>query len=189
VEELSRDDLAQRTERVLSRGGPRNPDVLLVRTGAGRVVVKDFAPRSRLVRASVGRWITRREIRAYRALAGHPNVPGLVRQIDALAFAVEYRPGRPMSRKLYADLPPSFPADLEKAIAGLHERGVTHLDLSHRSNVLVGEDGCPILLDFGSAILVDPRRPLGRLLLRWLRRFDRRALRKWRTKVARAQGR
>ena len=47
----------------------------------------------------------------------------------------------------------------------MHRRGVAHLDLRHRSNVLVGENGDPILIDFGSAITFHPGGLLGRWLL------------------------
>jgi hypothetical protein len=186
--DLTRENLAERTEEVLNRGSARNPDVLLVRTDGGRVVVKDFAPRSWLVRQTLGRWLTRREMRAYRALAGHPNVPRLCGAIDALAFAVEYRPGRRLTRSTFKILPSGFSEGLREAIEKLHERGVAHLDLSHRSNVLVSDASRePVLVDFGSAVCFEPGGVGSRILLPWLARLDYRALRKWRTKMERLE--
>ena len=95
---ISRGDLARCTTAVLNRGNSRNPDVLLVELGGRQFVVKDFAPRAVWVRTTIGRWITAREVRALRALDGLPSVPRFLGSIDALAFAVEYRPGRRMSR-------------------------------------------------------------------------------------------
>jgi hypothetical protein len=184
--DLTRENLVDRTEEVLSRGSARNPDVLLVRTDRGRVVVKDFAPRSWLVRQTIGRWLTRREVSAYRALDGHPNVPRLIDEIDALAFVLEYRPGRRMSWSVFKALPHGFADALRGAIDGLHERGVAHLDLSHRSNVLIGDESRePILIDFGSAVCFAPGSLAARLLLPWLMRVDHRAFRKWRMKMER----
>ena len=145
------------------------------------MVVKDFAPRGALVRATLGRWITRREARAWRALDGHPAVPRFLGQIDALAFAVEYRPGQYLSRSLSVDA--EFLPRLEAAVEGLHERGVVHLDLKHRDNVLEGEDGRPILIDFGSALVFEPGGLLARLALPLLAAIDRLAIRKWRIKL------
>lgn len=179
----ARDDLDDRLLRILHRGNRRNPDVLLVEAAAGPVVVKDFAPRGPLVRAGLGRWITAREVRALRALRGHENVPRLLGEIDALAFAVEYRPGRRMSRKLAGRVPPDFLDRLEAAVAGMHRRGVAHLDLRHRSNVLVDEGGRPVLIDFGSAVTLRPGSVAARLLLPLLAWIDRRALRKWRARL------
>ncbi|MDJ0786681.1 MAG: serine/threonine-protein kinase, partial [Myxococcota bacterium] len=143
----TRAELDSLPKELLSRGGARNPDVFRVdlpeRLGGAPVVVKDFAPRSPLVRATLARLINGREIRALRALAGHPEVPAYLGSIDALAFAVEYRPGRRMSRKLRGQVPADFVERLEKAIRSMHERGVVHLDLRHRTNVMVDPTGAP----------------------------------------------
>ena len=181
---LTRSSLAGHTREVLSRGGPRNPDVLLVECAGRRLVVKDFAARGPLVRATLGRWITAREVRAWRALAGHPAVPAFVARIDALAFAVEHRPGERLSGRLLGTLPAEFGNRLAAALAEMHRRGVVHLDLRHRSNVLVGEAGEPILIDFGSAFCFRPGSLAARLLLPLLARLDRLALAKWRARLA-----
>jgi predicted Ser/Thr protein kinase len=180
---LTRADLAAARVSLLHRGSRRNPDVLLVEHGGERLVVKDFAPRGAIVRATLGRWIAAREARAYRALAGHAAVPRFRGWIDPLAFAVEYRPGRRLSRRLAPELPADFLPRLEAALHDLHARGVAHLDLRHRSNVMLGEDGGPVLIDFGSAVCLRPGGLAARLLLPLLARVDRGALRKWRAKL------
>jgi RIO-like serine/threonine protein kinase len=142
--------------------------------------VKDFAPRSALVRATLARWIARREQRAWRALAGHPAVPRWAGAIDALAFAVEHRAGTPLSRSVARETPAAFFSGLAAAIDEMHARGVVHLDLRHQGNVLVGDDGAPVLIDFGSALVLTPgslAARLARSLLGWI---DRSAVRKWR---------
>jgi serine/threonine protein kinase len=182
---IARADLARRTREVLHRGRARNPDVLLVEAPDGRsVVVKDFAPRGALVRATVGRWLVARELRAYRALAGHPAVPRLLGRIDALSFAVEYRPGRRMSRRLAGTLAPGFVAKLADAVRAMHARGIAHLDLRHRSNVLVDARGDPVLVDFASAV----RLPRCALLARAFERLDWRGVEKWRQRLEPASG-
>jgi RIO-like serine/threonine protein kinase len=170
---------------VLNRGNRRNPDVLLVEAGGRRVVVKDFAPRSAWVRATLGRWITAREVGAYRRLAGLSAVPRFLGRIDALAFAVEYRPGRRISRHLARDARPEFVDLLEAAVRAIHGRGVVHLDLGHRSNVLVDASGRPVLIDFASAVWMRPGGWAHRRVLPWLARWDLRAVEKFRAKMAR----
>lgn len=180
----SRADLA-RAERI-SRGGWGNPDVLLVEHGGRLLIVKDFAPRAAWLRQTLGRWITRREARAWAALAGHPRVPRFLGQIDAFALAAEYRPGRAVTRRLARELPAGFLAQLAEAIEGMHARGVLHLDLRHQGNLLLGDDGAPVLLDFGSALTLPAgtrRARAAAALLGWI---DRGALRKWRRHAARA---
>lgn len=147
------------------------------------MVVKDFAPRSAFVRRVLAPLIHRREIRAYRVLAGSRAVPRFLGRIDRLAFAVEYRPGRRMSRKLAGRVPVSFLDDLERAIRAMHARGVVHLDLRHRSNVMVGDDGSPVLIDFASAVCFRPGGLGARRLLPWLAAVDLGALRKWRVRL------
>lgn len=159
--------------------------MLLVEDADRRLaVVKDFAPRPGWVRWTLGRWLSRREARIYALLDDHPAVPRLLGRIDALAFALEYRPGLPVSRSHAERFTADFAAELEQAVRGLHARGVVHLDLRHRSNVLAGDDGRPVLIDFGSALHLPPGGWLGRWLLPPLAWFDRRALAKWRRRFA-----
>jgi len=173
-----RSDLA-RAERI-SRGGFANPDVLRIEHAGVLLAVKDFAPRAWLVRMTLGRWIARREQRAWRALAGHAAVPAYAGAVDALAFAVAYRGGRPLSRSVARETPPEFFARLDAAVAEMHARGVIHLDLRHQGNVLVGDDGAPVLIDFGSALVLPPGSKRARIACALLGRIDRSAVAKWR---------
>ncbi len=183
---LCRTELAERTRGVLSTGGWGNPDVLLVESpwgGAEFVVVKDFAARSRFARVLFGRWLLRREERAYLRLAGLAEVPRLLGRIDIDALILEYRPGTLLSRSLAGRLPDGFMPELETAIAAMHARGIVHLDLRHRSNILAGEDGKPVLIDFASALFFDPRGWVGRWLLQAFARIDLAAVEKWRVRL------
>jgi serine/threonine protein kinase len=177
-----RDTLESATEQVLNRGSRRNPDVLLVRHGGERVVVKDFAPRGPLVRRWLGPWLARRELRAWRALEGHPAVPRLLGAVDPLAFAIEYRPGRTLFGAKRQPVPEGFLAALESALDEMHRRGVVHLDLKNRTNVLADASGRPVLIDFGSAFVFTPGSWAARWLLPLFAFFDRRALAKWEAK-------
>jgi hypothetical protein len=180
---LDRANLAQQTRSVLNRGGWGNPDVLLVESDLGTVVVKDFGPRIYCVRRWLGPWLLRREARAYRRLEGVEAVPHLLGQLDAAALILEYRPGVLLSRSLSGKLPPDFLAELQRAIAEIHRRGVVHLDLRHRSNILAGDDGRPVVIDFASALRFDNATWWGRMLVGLLGSVDRRALQKWRVRI------
>jgi RIO-like serine/threonine protein kinase len=167
----------------LSAGGLGNPDVLLLEIEGDRFVLKDFARRPLWLRATWGRFSIGRECRAYDRLQGHPYVPQWLGRLGGHALLLEYRPGTMLTRSLAGTLPADFMAQLEAAIRGLHERGVVHLDLRHRSNILAGVDGRPVVLDFGSALCLDPARQPGRGLLRLLGRLDLAALEKWRVRI------
>ena len=180
---LTRDDYRARIVDVLNRGRRRNPDVFLVDWEGQRLVVKDFASRGPIVRRTLAPWSIRHEAEIYRRLEGHPAVPRLIGQIDELAFAVEFRAGRRMSRSLAGTIPAEFFADLVGAVDELHARGVTHLDLRHRSNLMVDEQGKPVLIDFASAVWMPPERWWSKMLMPILTWIDRRALEKWRVRI------
>lgn len=182
----ARESLATSVVARLKQGRWRSPDVLLVDVKGACVVVKDFGPRALWLRQTLGRLLVWRELRAYRALRGHPSVPRLVGRLDAFAFAVEYRPGEKMTREVTGRVAEGFSQNLEKAVRTMHECGVAHLDLRHRSNVLVGEDGEPILIDFASAVCFRPGGAAARWLLPLLARYDLRAVEKWRDRLLHA---
>jgi serine/threonine protein kinase len=174
-----------RRER-LSEGGPRNPDVWRIEWRGTPMVVKDFSPRGALVRATLGRFITSREARAWRLLDEHVSaVPRFYGQIDELAFAVEYRPGPYLSRA--TEVNAEFVPRLERAVREMHACGIVHLDLKHRDNVLRGVDGRPVLIDFGSALVFKPGGWIAKLLMPALAAIDRSAVRKWTRKLAPSQ--
>ena len=178
-----REALADAAAKTLQRGTGSSADVLLVEGPDGRVVVKDYARRPRWIRLSLGRWSLAREERAYRRLSGIAAVPRWLGRIDADAIAVEYRPGTLLSRSLAGELPSGFVDELEAGVAAMHARGIVHLDLRHRSNVLAGEDGHPVLLDFASALFFDPNARRGRVARSLFAWIDRRALEKWRVRL------
>lgn len=181
---LCRANLAERTLAVLARGSSASPDVLLVECGSARMVVKDFSPRSRVVRATWGRWQIAHEAEIYRALAGHPAVPRLLGRLDRYSLVLEHRPGSRFSRRRPWLFSPGFVGELREAVALLHARGVVHLDLSHRSNVRASPDGRPVLIDFGASLRFGRRGPARRWLFPIARRFDERALAKWERSVS-----
>lgn len=183
VASLDRENIGRSTQRILNRGNWGNPEVSLLDTLDGRVVVKDFAKRNPWVRRVLGVWLIDREARAYERLAGIPCVPRLLRRLDSEAIVIEYRPGILLSRSLAGTLPSVFLEELEASVAEMHARGVVHLDLRHRSNILAGEDGHPVLLDFASALRFDPNRLTGRLAVWLFAWIDRRALLKWRARL------
>jgi RIO-like serine/threonine protein kinase len=114
-----------------------------------------------LKRARLIPWLARRERAIYARLAGIPGVPALHPACGPHWFMHEYVPGRPLSRR--RAVPPTFFDELERLVRAIHARGVAHADLSKRSNILVGEDGRPYILDFQIALTRGAR---------WLMRED-----------------
>jgi RIO-like serine/threonine protein kinase len=86
-------------------------------------------------------------------------------------------------------VPEGFLASLAEALAEMHRRGVVHLDLKNRTNVLSDEQGRPVLIDFGSAFVFRPGSGAARWLLPLFAFFDRRALAKWNAKQSKRKRR
>jgi hypothetical protein len=184
LEALTRERLPARILFTIKRGGRLRPDVLVADSGAGPVVVKDWAPRSRPVRALLAGAALRREARAHRRLEGLACVPRLLGRLDARALVLEYRPGTRVSGHRPWIFDARFAESLARAAGRVHARGVAHLDLSHRSNVGADLAGEPLIFDLGAALCLRPRSALARGLLRAFALVDLRALRKWRRRLA-----
>jgi len=109
------------------------------------------------------RRLLRREARVYERLAGLPGLPvchGLVGGnrllLDAIDGDVLRRESMPLQCEDYFER-------LRQVISGIHARGYCHLDLGHRSNLLVGPRGHPFVVDFASAVRVSQWPLLGTL--------------------------
>lgn len=160
--------------RRLGTPGRHRPDVLLLESGSGtRAVLKDFGDRG--LRALFGRWLASREARAHRALQGLDFVPRLWRRVGPAALLFEWRDASPLLDGARAKVTESFIEEFRRDVDRLHERGVAHLDLRGRRNVLVDAAGRPAIVDFGAAAVVGRRSPL-RLLFPLLRAIDRGAI-------------
>lgn len=120
----------------------------------------------------IGRFLTRREARVYRALDGTPGIPRFIGVVGRDAgFLHEFVPGHPLGR--HETVADTFFAELRALLTHLHERDIAYVDLNKRQNILVGDDGRPYLIDFQISIML-PTTGWGRLWpMRWiLRRFQ-----------------
>jgi len=86
---IRREDLDRLREGFLGKRRWYRPLVhLLNLPDGGRAVVKDFLSCPRLLRATYGRLLVGREVRAYAALEGVPGVPRFLGRIDDHAAGV-----------------------------------------------------------------------------------------------------
>ena len=118
------------------------------------------------------RYLLRREHRAYARLEGVAGVPRCYGLVDGRFLVLERVSGTPF-REAVLDGDDAFFSELLALIERLHARGVVHGDLKKKENLLVGESGAPIALDFATAMV---RRsgfaPLNHFMWRTLRQFD-----------------
>jgi hypothetical protein len=130
-------------------------DVLLYELPGRRLAVKDYTARPVWIRNTLGRWLIRRELAAYRAAAGIPEIPVLLGRLGPFAFATAWVEARPLSGLRDERLPATLFDRLDAALAALHGRGIALGDLHHR-DVLVGDGGRVTVVDFATAWLAPP---------------------------------
>ncbi|MCZ2398382.1 MAG: hypothetical protein LC135_00765 [Phycisphaerae bacterium] len=117
--------------------------------------------------AWIGRFLTRREVRMYRALAGTPGVPRFIGVVgDEAGFLHEFIPGHPLGRE--ERVSDTFFGELRELVRGLHARHMAYVDLNKRQNILVGDDGRPYLIDFQISLSLPPVGWRGLPPVRWL---------------------
>jgi predicted Ser/Thr protein kinase len=161
-------------------GGSTKAVVGVYESEGRRFVVKDVRPMHPWARHLYGRRVLRREERALAALAGVAGIPGLLGRIDRDALALEFVDAEPIRRDLDAERLHRACEQLAERIAAMHARGVVHLDLRQKRNVLVDAHGDVTLVDFQSAWVLRP----GSIGVRLLAPFDRSAVLKYRWRYA-----
>lgn len=165
-------------------GGPRKADLLALEHDGWSLVIKDFSRKSAW-RRLLGRLQVARELRAYRQAGALEELPRLVGRVDAHAFAVERIEG-----VLLAKSEDRFSRAeqhlrrLDRFLAKLHRRGIAHLDLRGKSNVLLDRQGRLRVVDLGAAFRLRPGSVAHRLFFRWLTVSDRTGLLKWKARLA-----
>lgn len=140
---------------ILNPGRFANAVVRLCRVGGVDWVVKDFRPRLWLIRNTYGRHMIRREFRALDRLKGVRGVPQDAFRVDAFALAYRYMRGTTLISSGPGWPPPSYYPALERLAMEIHARGIAHLDLRYRRNVLILEDGTPAVIDFQTCVWMD----------------------------------
>jgi serine/threonine protein kinase len=167
----------------LIKGSPfGKPDLNRVEVGGHPLMVKDVQGKNLFFRWTLGLWLIRKEWKIYSRLIGVKGIPQAVERIDRFAFAMEYIPGRPIERGEV--LPPSFFSSLEGLLRKVHSKGVVHLDLRHKGNILVAEEGDPFLIDFNSSFYFKEKGILRRFLFPLLRWVDYGGLLKLKQRVS-----
>jgi hypothetical protein len=167
---------------LLVRGSWGKPDLNRVEVEGCTLMVKDVWRRPLFFRWTLGLWLIHKEWKIYSRLKGVHGVPQAVERIDRFAFAMEFVPGRPIQRG--ETLQPSFFLNLEQMLEEVHQRGVVHLDLRHKGNILISEKGEPFLIDFNSSFYFKEKGFFNRLLFPLLRWVDHGGLLKLKERVA-----
>jgi RIO-like serine/threonine protein kinase len=171
------------TVRFLGKQGPFRPSVRLLEQGGVKMVAKDYRACTPLYRWTVGAWNLAREEAALRRLDGVEGVPRLLGRVDRWLLLISWMRGRDLGKVRRFRQSPEFFDKLMRVVEEMHARGVVHLDLRQRRNILLclqpDKIPRPAVLDFGSALCVRP----GGLLHRWLARIDRSGVLKYKRRA------
>jgi RIO-like serine/threonine protein kinase len=167
---------------LIRRGRGIKADIKSVRIGAAEAILKDFAGKSWPVRV-LGRIQIEREIRALNRLRGLPGIPACFGRWGREGLLLERIEGERITR--FCERQPASAAvmfeRLERLVAAMHARGVVHLDLRKRDNILIDGSGRPGIIDFNAAVRLTGA---SRRALWLLRRIDTEALVKWKERMA-----
>jgi len=165
-----------------SKGRGGKPDLNQTEVEGRCLMVKDVRGKHFFLRWTLGLWLINKEWKIYSRLTGIKGIPQPVERIDRFAFAMEFVPGQPIQRE--EDLPSSFFSDLGQVLMEVHARGVVHMDLRHKGNILVSEKGQPFLIDFNSSFAFKEKGFLRRYLFPLLRWVDYGGLLKLKKRIA-----
>ena len=168
---LTRADLQKAHVRWLNRKLSAKPDIRLIEIDGHRAVHKDIGEKPGLMKYTLGSWLMEKEYRIYKRLPGCPGVPRLHGRPDRWSILVEYIEGDTLRRGDPRLHDPGFFRRLHRLIEAIHARGVVHLDLRHRGNIMITKDGKPYVIDFNGSFFLGGNL-LGRRLMPWLKKVD-----------------
>jgi hypothetical protein len=158
---------AEPVRRIVGRNGTK-ADVLFYELDGERVAVKTYAPRSAVVRNSIGRWLIRREAVAYDAAEGVDALPAFLGLLGPYALATRWVDAEPLRERAGTRLEDALFDRLGAVLDELHGRGVALSDLHHR-DVLLGSEDALYIVDLATAWVLG-RRP-GPIRRRLFERF------------------
>jgi serine/threonine protein kinase len=102
-----------------------------------------------------GRAVCDHEVAIIRHLADLPQTPTLLARYATTGFIYEYIEGR--SLKEQKQLPNNFCDELLELIRRVHQHNIVYLDMNKRSNILIGPDQKPYLIDFQISLHIGER--------------------------------
>ena len=139
-------------ERVLrDKGGFLSPAVSVVEHEGRPAVLKDYRRKNAVTRGLLAPALVRREFAVLRHLEGIPGIPKAYAILEKRALLLEYVEGRTLGKFKAGELPDLVFERLCQTVRAMHARGVVHLDLRQKKNILVAGDR-PWLLDFANAV-------------------------------------
>ena len=142
------------------------PDILIVKRGQQFLVAKDFRDKGWVARYIWGPLNLMYEKFLLNKLEGVTRVPQIIGLEDYNCLLISRIEGDEIKKCGHLLTKNSFD-QLLGITDDLHSKGVLHLDLGHKSNIMVDQHGNPAIIDFNSSLYLPPNsffRPLIHLL-------------------------
>ncbi|WP_043587239.1 hypothetical protein [Geminisphaera colitermitum] len=162
---------------IIYQGRYGNANVYRYTDASRDLIVKDFSRCVWWFRHVMGRRFVSKEcgvIHFLKDLQGRGIVTD-AHKLGPFTFCYTCIPGASVGAmsKAGRKLPAAFFQRWDQLVQAMHQRGIVHLDMRNTGNVLVGDDGCPTIIDFQSALRI---RFLPRFIKNILKRVDRSAV-------------
>ena len=148
-----------------------NQGIVLLFEGDGLKLVIKSAMGSGVVRKARQATLER-EYAAYQRLQGVVGVPACYGLLAGRYLIMEFIDGVPYREASWDDRDGWF-AGLLDVIRAFHERGVSHGDLKSKSNMIIGRDQKPYVIDFGTTFIhKEGFHPINNRLFEYGKRLD-----------------
>lgn len=134
------------------KGGFWSPVVSLVEHEGRPAVLKDYRTKNIVTRGLIAPALVRREFAILRKLEGLAGIPRAYKIVERRALMMEFLEGKPIHKFKPGELPDEVFHRLVRLVRSMHGRGVVHLDLRQKKNILITPDGRPVVLDFANAL-------------------------------------
>lgn len=125
------------------------PDVRVIKYQGQQAILKDYSSCLSFTRIVWGKTLISNEALILKHLQGVKGIPRLIARTES-GLITEYIAGQPLG-KLKGRLQYEIIPKIESLISAIHRRGVVHLDLAQKQNILVAPDMTPYLIDFANA--------------------------------------
>jgi RIO-like serine/threonine protein kinase len=133
------------------KGGFLSPVVSVVDHDGRPAVLKDYRRKNAVTRSLLAPSLVRREFAVLRHLEGIPGIPKAYAVVEKRALLIEYIEGKTINKFKAGELPDRVFERLQALVRAMHGRGVVHLDLRQRKNILIAGEQ-PWLIDFANAM-------------------------------------
>ena len=169
------DDLEQWIESSLASGSnilaTSNQGIVLLFEGDGlKLIIKSAMGRGAVRKARQA--TLKREYAAYQRMQGLSGVPACYGLLARRYLLMEYVDGTTYRKAEWLDREVWF-EELLVIIRAFHARGVSHGDLKSKTNMIVGKDQKPYVIDFGTTFLQrDGFHPINNRLFEYGKRLD-----------------